>query len=1422
MVLEHDLMVADIDKQMGAATSDISAQSNLTRSQFLIWMGQKLNPDAPLYNMIQTFRFDGPIDGARFQRAFQLLIDGSDALRTVIGESNGAPQQRVLPNMAYAVEVIDLSVNENPDAAYESWINERRSRLFDLGVRMFDSVLVKLDEVCWVWYLSQHHLITDGWSFQVVYRRMVELYEQQSISPSLPSYQDYVVHERNFRNSEAYEGAQRYWQEKLSTPSESLTFYDKPPRQTTARTERVVCDLGVERTSKLKQIATEKGIQTLSQDLSLFNIFAALFSTFLHRVSGASQITLGAPFHNRATPAFKETIGLFIEICPLRITVAEDDTFLSLIKRVMGETFTTLRYAQPGTSSAEHNRSYQVLLNFVNVTFPAFAGMPAQVDWVHAGYGDTNHALRLQVHDFNGTGNYKLHFDFNCNVFNHQQRELAIQHFLSVVDAFITDRSQPLNRLSVLTVNESNAYLTAFNQTDAAYPTNQTIVELFEAQVSRAPDSVALVCKGQQLTYAQLNAYANQLAHHLLKQGLRPDTPVAVHMEHSLEVIVALLGILKAGGAYVPIDPAYPAERVSFMLEDMAEALSGARPMLLTQTRLLAKLNTVNAQTMVFEPPWTMISDAPTHNPPRVAAPNHLAYMIYTSGSTGKPKGVMIEHQSLVNYIWWASKVYLKGNVYDFPLFSSLSFDLTVTSIYTPLINGGRIVIYPEDDGVRGMAILKVIEENAVDIVKLTPAHLTLVRNLNLGATRIKAFIVGGEDFKTELARSISGAFNDMIDIYNEYGPTEGTVGCMIHRFDPATDTGLSVPVGIPADNAQVYLLDKHLNPVPTGIIGEMYLGGDGVARGYLNRHELNTQKFIPNLFKPGARLYRTGDLARWNTAGNMEFLGRADHQVKVGGARIELGEIEARLLKHPTIKECVVDVVQVKHQVAEDELIFCSRCGLASNFPDVSFDSDGVCNLCRAYDSYKDRAQAYFKTMDELNIVLDRVKATSTGQYDCLVLFSGGKDSTYMLYQLVTAGLKVLAFTLDNDFISEEAKTNIRRVASSLNVDHIFGTTPAMKAIFVESLKQFSNVCNGCFKTIYTLAVNIARERGIKYIVTGLSRGQFFETRLTESVFQERNFDPDRIDDLVLEARKAYHRRDDVISRSLDVDAFRSDAVFEDIQFIDFYRYCDVELEDMYAFLSQHAPWVRPSDTGRSTNCLINEAGIYIHKKQRGYHNYALPYSWDVRMGHKKRDEALEELHDEIDEQRVQRMLHEIGYVEPQQNNDGKDEKRLAAYYVAESELTASELREYLSREVPDFMIPTYFIRLEQMPLTANGKIDRSVLPHPQEGRPDLATTYEAPSTPLESQLSEIWARALNINRVGIQDNFFELGGSSLPAIQVIYSINQAFQVEYPLQRFFEQPTIAAMSQTIEDLLLAQIENMSDDEAQLLLGSLL
>jgi amino acid adenylation domain-containing protein/non-ribosomal peptide synthase protein (TIGR01720 family) len=1383
--------------------SNLSKKTNLTRAQFLMWLGQHLNPDTPIYNMPLVFRIDGPISIPIFQEAFQCLINDSDTMRMVVKLENGIPMQRVLPTLKHQMLFFDFSDDLDPESSYIAWQQDRVVRRIDLSKMNFDTALIKLSDQEFIWFFNQHHVYNDGWSVTNVFRYIAERYRYILGSGTfkkseIPSYQKYTLEEKLFRQTDQYQKAEQYWQDKAKALLEPTQFYGKVYDQTTFRTNRVVACLNPQQSQMLREFAAEHSNLMITEHMVLASAFLTVLYAYIYRVSGKSKIAIGTPFHNRATVEHRDMIGLFLEIGPTHIEIDDNETYDSLFNKVISESFNAMRHWQPGISSSTSNRSYDVLLNYISASFPDFNGMPVKSHWIPSGYTDSNHVFRLTVHDFDSTGNFTLYFDLNEHLFDQQQMEWAVQHFTHALDAFLSDFTQIIDTVALITDEERERFLVEINKTSAPYPVDKTVIDLFEEQVEKTPDAIAVRMGVTKLTYCELINQVNVLANELLAFGTQPETLIAIFIDHTIEAVVSLLSVLKAGGAYVPIDSSYPSDRISFMLADTKASI------ILTQSRLLERLpenirkdDNINIILLDGKTRGEIQRTQPSPSLPS-SHPENLAYVIYTSGSTGVPKGVMVTHQGMTNYVWWARKMYAGKDSLSFPLFSSLSFDLTVTSIFVPLITGGQIVVYP-DEGTKGLRVLEVIEENAVDIIKLTPSHLSLIKEMGLGASRIKQFIVGGEDFKRELAYMISDSYDNDVAIYNEYGPTETVVACMIHRFDPKSDTEPSVSIGTPSDNARIYLLDDNLNPVPVGVVGEIYIGGERVARGYLNRPRLSAERFLPDPYAPemkkNTRMYKTGDLGRWMSNGKLAFLGRKDNQVKIGGARIELGEVEAAFSEHPDIEDCVVTVHQSTKESAPDQVLKCIRCGLPNTFPEVTFDSQGLCSLCSTYDVYKEKAESYFKTIDDLKTIFSDQKSVTDSEYDCLVLLSGGKDSTYMLYQIVELGLNPLVFSLDNGYISDQAKGNIKRVVDSLGVDHIFGTTPHMPQIFSDSLLRFSNVCNGCFKVIYTLAFQLARQKGIRYIVTGLSRGQIFETRL-EPLMRGEVYDINQIDDAVLQARKVYHRMNDAVSQNLDVSMFQDDRIFDEVQYIDFYRYWDVGLDEVYSYLKKNAPWIRPTDTGRSTNCIINDVGIYIHKKERGFHNYALPYSWDVRLGHKTREEALAELDDEIDMSEVKNILNEVQYDENQKAH--QTEKRLAAYYTTQKAISISEIRKFLVNKLPSYMIPSYYVRLDEIPLTPNGKVNRENLPAPEDTRPELSTDYAPPETKIEGILAKIWAEAFGLQEIGIHDNFFDLGGDSIINIQITTQATQK-KLFFTPKMLFENPTIASLAEVVE-----------------------
>ncbi|PEB45236.1 non-ribosomal peptide synthetase, partial [Bacillus thuringiensis] len=481
--------------------------------------------------------------------------------------------------------------------------------------------------------------------------------------------------------------------------------------------------------------------------------------------------------------------------------------------------------------------------------------------------------------------------EYKSRLYNRKSIEKMLKHYVNVLTSIASNTELRIVDIELLSEDEKKRILVEFNNTYADYQMDKTISKLFEEQVEKTPESLAVVFENERLTYKELNEKSNQLGRMLRAKGVKADSIVGIMVEASLEMIVGIMGVLKAGGAYLPIDAQYPEDRIKYMLDD-------------SQTKIIIQKGNSNSYGIEAVAIDGDFSDHSKDNIEAISDYKDLAYLIYTSGSTGKPKGTMIEQRGLVNYITWANKTYVKNESVDFPLYSSISFDLTVTSIFTPLISGNKIVVYKEQEN--EPVIRRVFQDNKVGIVKLTPSHLEMIKDIDNSNSSIKRLVVGGESLKTGLAKEVYESFNKNVEIYNEYGPTETVVGCMLYRYDYDKCKSISVPIGKPADNVCIYILDEEKQVIPIGFTGEIYIGGDGVSRGYLSREELTADKFISNPFKPGEKMYRSGDIARWLPDGNVEYLGRMDDQIKIKGYRIELREINNVINSLDGVREAV------------------------------------------------------------------------------------------------------------------------------------------------------------------------------------------------------------------------------------------------------------------------------------------------------------------------------------------------------------------------------------------------------------------------------------------------------------------------------------------------------------------------------------
>ncbi|MCK0137087.1 amino acid adenylation domain-containing protein [Arenibacter sp. S6351L] len=1372
----------------------------LTQSQELIWMGQKMNPNVPLYNVPYAFEINGNISERDFELAMQALIDRTQILRTIFYEENGTVAQKVLTEFSFQLEKLDFTRNPNGPSVKE-WLKKKSEINFDFSQPLFDTAILKIDEEKYIWYLNLHHLITDATTAVLIFNLMGDLYKgvqdkNVANAPFPAAYKNFIEFEAEKRSDPNHIKQSNYWKKKVKNFASLPHFYGSKQKVITTQAKRVQIGLGKQRTQKLKELTRNPNVGSLTTDMGLFTLFSTLIHIYLYRISGQSKILVGSPIHNRISRDFKFTPGLFVELFPMSLELNEEDTFATAIEKMKLEMNEFLRNAQISSSSAEVSRGFNAVLNYINTVFPGFNGFPTNVEWIHPNHCDPLHQLRCHIIDFNGKGELEILFDLNQEVFDDSLAELVPHHFLNLLDGLLTNLDQPICAPPLITQNEKTQLLGDMKTSETDLYKG-TFLEQFEKTVRNNPEKIALENGEDLMSYLDLNNRANQLAHFLIKNGIKESEKVALHLYRSPDYIISTLALMKIGATFIPIPADQPEGRIKFVI-------SSSECVLVITEKALKKNIAANTKILDLLEEREKISSEPITSIGYKLNRSCIAYYLYTSGSTGMPKGVMVSHKALNNYLQWASTFYNIDTNSVFPLFTSIGFDLTISATFLPLMNGGKVVVYREGMLGPDISLIQVLDENKVNSIKITPAHISLMQVRNLEGSKIKTMIVGGEDLKVGIAKSIYEYMGKDVTIFNEYGPTEATVGCIVCKFNPEQHQDVSVPIGKVIDNMNAYILDINKNLVPKGVVGELFLGGDSLAEGYANLQELTKQKFINDPFRHGSKMYRTGDLVRINNQSEMEYLGRNDEQVKLNGFRIELADIEANLLEHTHIDNASVVLLDGQQRIAENEVINCTECGLPSNYPKIDFDEKGVCHLCNAFKGYKEKTDKYFKTEEELQQLLLSTKGSTT-TYDCLSLLSGGKDSTYVLARLINMGLKVLAFTLDNGYISDQAKANVDKIVKKLGVDHVYGSTVHMNKIFVDSLERHQNVCNGCFKTIYTLSTKVALDKKIPFVVTGLSRGQFFETRLTEELFWNDNVDTNTIDRTILEARKLYHQENDAVNQLLDVSMFKNEETFDKVQFVDFYRYSDVSLEEMLVYLKEKVGWVRPTDTGRSTNCLINQLGIYVHKKQKGYSNYSFPYSWDVRLGHKTRAETLEEINEYIDENEVKRIMGEIGYVETNYND--KIRPQLVGYYTAKTKIPHQELIQHLSKRLPSYMLPNTFKYLETLPLTSNGKVDKKALRSLNIVQLQMDTPYAEPNNEIEILLEQIWREVLLLDKIGMHDNFIALGGHSLAAIRVTARINEEVEMNFPLNKIFELPTIAEYAKYIEETLLTLME---------------
>ncbi|HKP51511.1 MAG TPA: amino acid adenylation domain-containing protein [Chloroflexia bacterium] len=1093
----------------------------LSFAQQRLWFLDQWQPASAAYNIPVVMRLDGSLQEEALRKSINAIVERHEALRTTFSVAGDRPVQVIAPALDVPLPVVDLGSvpDEKREAEAQRLVKEEARRPFDLARGpLLRARLLRLDEERHQLVLVMHHIISDGWSMGVLAQELAELYrafaagEAPSLRDLPVQYADYTIWQREWLQGEALQGQLDYWKGQLAGAPAALEMpTDRPrPAMLTYRGAKQPYRLTGDLAQELKGMVRREGV-------TMYMALLSAFTALLHRYTGQTDIVVGSPIANRTRPEIEGLIGFFVNMLALRTDLSGDPTFRELLGRVREASLGAYGHQDLPfdrlVEEMQHERNlayhpiFQVAFVLQNaptvaLQLPGLSIANLEVDKVDMGTARFDLMFIIEERE----EGLSVEVEYSTDLFDASTITRMLEHYRVLLEGVVAQPDQRVSELPLLTDEERQQLLVEWNSTHTDYPRDECIHPLFERQAQQTPDAVALIFGEKRLTYQELDQRANRLARHLRDMGIGRETLVGVCMERSIEMVVALLGVLKAGGAYVPLDPSYPEERLRFMMEDTQISV------LLTQAVLAEKLPAHVARVVRLDTDWSDIARQSSEPLESETTAENLAYVMYTSGSTGQPKGIGVPHRGVVRLVKNTNYADLSDDQVLLQ-FAPISFDASTLEIWGSLLNGARLVIYPTTDVPLLEELAQVIEEYGVTTLWLTAGlfhHMVEGGHLR-GLTSLRQLLAGGDVLSAPHVRKAIQQLGSGCTLINGYGPTENTTFTCCYPMTQSAQVGDSVSIGRPIANTQVYLLDRHLQPVPVGVAGELYIGGDGLARGYLNRPNLTAERFVPNPFlsaefgvrsaewdeeaKEGSkqkaegsnynphsagswampnsgtphlegRLYRTGDLARYLPDGRIEFLGRIDQQVKVRGFRIELGEIEAVLAQHPSVQDVVVT----------------------------------------------------------------------------------------------------------------------------------------------------------------------ARER-----------------------------------------------------------------------------------------------------------------------------------------------------------------------------DDAPGDKRLVAYVVGDSgqgqPSTPSELRQYLKERLPEYMVPSAFVQMEKLPLTANGKVDRRALPAPELGRAEGDAEYVAPRNPVEETVAAIWVSVLGIERVGVHDSFFEVGGHSLAATQVVSRVREALRVELPLRRLFETPTIEGLAEAITEI---------------------
>ncbi|HET6503443.1 MAG TPA: amino acid adenylation domain-containing protein, partial [Amycolatopsis sp.] len=916
--LDHRPGVDLLTVAAGRRAATVDGELPLSFGQLRLWTLNQLVPDSPAYNVVMALRLPGELLPVALERAINEVVRRHDVLRTTFPGVEGRPKQRIVRHLTVSMPVVDLTGAADRDAEYERLTGIEARHVFDLAEGpLLRVVLFRLGPDEHRIVLNMHHIVADAWSGGVFGREIAAAYaayaaDREPALPDLPvQYGDYAVWERACFDAERLTARLADLRELIGPAGDGVRLPLDRPRPAVARFRGGALSFDVEHdlAARMRAFSAEHGV-------TLFTVLLSALKVVLYRYAGdvdnSGDVVIGTAMTNRQHTAVQDLVGFFANTVVLRTALGDDPTVGELLGRVseavkQGFDYQDVPYDAVVAELAPDRAAttdplFQVVFDMKRHSGNGGPGGAAFADIEEIHNGTAKFDIEISVTEL--PDSLLVDAEYNSDIFDHATIERLLAGYRTLLENLTDSLDRHVSELPVLPSSVERLLLTEWNDTDRVWPADQRrcLHELIEAQVDRSPDATAVVFEGTELSFAELDRRANQVAHRLRVMGVAPDQPVAISVERSPEMVIGLLGILKAGGAYLPIDPTYPRQRVAYMLSDAAPEI------LLTQRHLLGQLPEHGARVIALDEPGEFDGE-PAHRPECVTGLDDLVYLIYTSGSTGRPKAAMMTHAGVVNRLLWKQE-YFGLRTEDRVLQKTpFSFDVSVWEFFWPLLTGACMVVARPEGHKDPEYLSTLIQDQRITTLHFVPSMLRVFLQ-HPGIERCRSItrvIASGEALPQSSIQAVYRKLPGAI-IYNLWGATECSVDSTCWECPPEIGSA-PVSLGTPIANTQIYVLDRNHKPVPIGTPGEAYIGGVGVARGYYHRPELTEERFVPDPFRdePGARLYRTGDLAKFLPDRTMVFLGRTDFQVKVRGMRIELGEIEAGLAEHPAVSDVVV-----------------------------------------------------------------------------------------------------------------------------------------------------------------------------------------------------------------------------------------------------------------------------------------------------------------------------------------------------------------------------------------------------------------------------------------------------------------------------------------------------------------------------------